>query len=324
MKIIRLFMVLFLCTIFFGSTDTGFAQQYPAKPIRVIVPFTPGGSNDLVARALQKPLGKALGGTIVVENIPGGSTRLATVELMKAAPDGYTLMHIGHVALMGYYYSGTYDSKVWEKMTIIAQDGDTAYGVLDVRADSPFKTWGDLVSYAQKNPGKLSAGGPAAGGMLNLIIIETAKSAGIDVKYVPFPGANGGTGTALLGGHIDYRVASGPDAYPNIKNGKTRGLAVSYSERLPQMPDVPTFKELGLPEYPSVAFAFWGPTNMPPNIVNQISKAVEKAVKDPDYIQFGKRMAWQPLFKDAQTLKKEIKSFEETVGPRLKAAYSKK
>jgi len=324
MKIIKVFLVLFICIFFCGLTHNAFAQKYPTKPIRVIVPFTAGGSNDLVARSLQKPLGKALGGTIVVENLPGASTRLATLELMKAAPDGYTLMHIGHVALMGYYYSGTYDSKVWEKMTLIAQNGDTAYGILDVRADSPFKTWGDLVSFAKKNPGKLAAGGPAAGGVLNLIIIETAKAAGIDVKYVPFAGANGGTGTALLGGHIDYRVASGPDAYPNIKAGRTRGLAVSYNERLPGMPDVPTFKELGLPEYPNVAFAYWGPANMPANLINQISKAVEQAVKDPDYIEFGKRMAWQPVFKDAQMLKEEMKSFEEIMGPRLKAAYPKK
>ncbi len=318
-------ILLFLVTYLFlaGYAHDGFAQNYPTKPIRVIVPFAAGGSNDIIGRSLQRPLGKELKETVVIENISAGSTKLASLEVMKAEPDGHTLLFASHGALMGYFYSGTYDFKVWEKLTIIAQTGETPYGFLEVRSDSPFKTWADLVGFAKKNPGKLTCGGPAAGGLMNLIVIETAKAAGIDVKYVPFAGA-GPSGTALLGGHVDYRVCLPPEAYPNIKAGKTRGLAISYGKRLPEMPDVPTFKELGFVVIPPLSFDFWGPPNLPESLVNQISKAVEKAVKDPGYLDFCRRILYQPVFKDAQTLKEDIKLFEENVGAILVATFPKK
>ena len=320
----KIFLGLWSFVFLLAYVSDGLAQNFPTKPIRVIVPFSAGGSNDLIARALQKPLGKELKGTIVVEDIPAGTTKLGTLEVMKAEPDGHTLLFASHGALMGYFYSGTYDSKVWEKLTIIAQSGDMPYGFFEVRADSPFKTWADLVSFAKRNPGKLTCGGPGAGGVMNLNVIETAKAAGIEVKYVPFAGG-GPSGTALLGGHVDYRVCLPPEAYPNIKAGKTRGLAISYGKRLPEMPDVPTFKELGLMDViPPISYDFWGPPNLPPNLVNQISRAVEKAVKDPEYLDFCKRMVYQPVFKDAKMLREDIKFFEEKVGPKLEAAFPKK
>jgi tripartite-type tricarboxylate transporter receptor subunit TctC len=324
MKSNRILLGLLSVALFLAYAGEGFAQNYPTKPIRVIVPFSAGGSNDLIARALQKPLGKELKGTIVVEDIPAGTTKLGTLEVMKAEPDGHTLLFASHGALMGYFYSGTYDFKVWEKLTLIAQSGDMPYGFFEVRIDSPFKTWADLVSFAKKNPGKLTCGGPGAGGVMNLNVIEAAKAAGISVKYVPFAGA-GPSGTALLGGHVDYRVCLPPEAYVNIKAGKTRGLAVSYGKRLPEMPEVPTFKELGLmEEIPPLSYDFWGPPNLPQNLVNQISKAVERAVKDPEYLDFCKRIVYQPVFKDAQMLKEDIRFFEEKVGPKLEAAFPKK
>jgi tripartite-type tricarboxylate transporter receptor subunit TctC len=324
MKKGRIFWVFFIIIFALGLPFYGFAQTYPAKPIRVIVPFSAGGSNDLIARALQKPLGKELKGTIVVENIPAGTTKLGTLEVMKAEPDGHTLLFASHGALMGYFYSGTYDFRVWEKLVIIAQSGDMPYGFFEVRADSPFKTWGELVSFAKKNPGKLTCGGPGAGGVMNLNVIEAAKAAGIEVKYVPFAGG-GPSGTALLGGHVDFRVCLPPEAYPNVKAGKTRGLAISYGQRLPEMPEVPTFKELGLMEViPPLSYDYWGPPNLPAALVTQISRAVEKAVKDPDYLEFCKRIVYQPVFKDAAMLKEDIKYFEEKVGPKLEAAFPKK
>jgi tripartite-type tricarboxylate transporter receptor subunit TctC len=301
----------------------GLAQNFPTKPIRAIVPFSAGGSNDLICRALAKPLGKELKGTVVVENIPAGSTKMGTMEVMKSEPDGHTLLFASHGAIMGYYSSGTYDFKVWEKLTIIGTSGEMPYGFLETRVESPFKNWAELVQYAQKNPGKLTCGGPGAGGVMNLIVLESSQAAGIDVKYVPFAGA-GPSGTALLGGHVDYRVCLPPEALINIRAGKTRGLAVSYGKRLPEMPDVPTLKELGiLLDIPPLSYDFWGPPNLPPSIANILARAIEKAVKDPDYIQFCQRIAYQPIFKDAQMLKVEMKFFEEKVGPKLAAFYKK-
>ena len=140
------------------------AQTYPSKPIKIIVPFAAGGANDLSARAIQQPLAKILGGTVIVENVAGASTKIATEQIVKAAPDGHTLMLAGHLALMGYYYSGVVEEKYWHKMTILGETGHFPWGMLETRADAPFKTWQELVAHAKKNPGKLNVGGPAPGG----------------------------------------------------------------------------------------------------------------------------------------------------------------
>lgn len=300
------------------------ANDFPSKPIRVIVPFAAGGANDLIARALQRPLGKALGGTVVVENRAGGSTKIGTQALLRAEPDGHTLLLLGHVALMSYYYSGIYDSKVWDEMTVLGQTGQMAWGMLEARADAPFQTWQELIAFAKKNPGKLSAGGPALGGMMNLIILESAASAGIDITYIPYAGG-APSGAALLGGHVQYRVAQPPEVYPNVKAGLTRGLAVAFPTRLPEMPDVPTLKELGINEnVPVFGFDFWGPGQMPAALAQKISKAIEEAIKDPEYIEVAKRLTYQPIFTSPEVLKVSIKNFEGNVGPRLEKAFPRK
>jgi tripartite-type tricarboxylate transporter receptor subunit TctC len=325
MRICRAFWFVFVGMVSLGVAHTGLAQNYPSKVIRVVVPFTAGGINDVIARGLQRPLGKALGGTVVVENKPGASTKIATMDLMKSAPDGYTLMLAGHLALMGYYYTGgIYDSKIWQEMTMLGQTGQMAWGMIEVRADSPFKTWADLVSYAKKNQGKLSAGGPAPGGMMNLIVLESAKNAGFDVTYVPFSGGSQSV-TALLGGHIEYRVGQAGEVYPNVRAGKTRALAVASPNRVPEMPDVPTFRELGVMfDVPMFGFDFWGPPNLPAELANQISKAIEQAVNDPEYVELAKRLVYQPVFAGPEALRESMKDFEANIGPKLEAAFPRK
>ena len=168
-----------LCTlsllVMLPNSSQAQVNDFSSKPIRVIVPFAAGGANDLIARALQRPLGKALGGTVVVENRAGGSTKSGTQTLLRAEPDGHTLLLLGHVALMSYYYSGTYDTKVWDEMTVLGQTGQMAWGMLEARTDAPFKTWQELIAFAKQNPGKLSAGGPALGGMMNLIVLPIVE-----------------------------------------------------------------------------------------------------------------------------------------------------
>lgn len=293
------------------------AQTYPSKPVRIIVPFAAGGANDLSARAIQIPLGKILGGTVIVENIAGASTKIATEQLIKAEPDGHTLMLAGHLALMGYYYSFAVEEKYWHRMTILGETGNFPWGMLETRADAPFKTWKELVEYAKKNPGKLSAGGPAPGGMMNMIVLETAKSAGIDVTYIPFKGG-GPSGQALLGGHVEYRVAQPSEVYPNVKAGKTRALAVAGPKRMEEMPDVPTLRELGIAfDVPPFGFDFWGPANMPPALADRISKAIEQAVKDPAFIEASKVLVYKPEFTGPDKLKESIRNFEQNIGPKM-------
>jgi len=297
------------------------AQGFPSKPVRIIVPFAAGGANDLNARSLQGPLGKALGGTVVVENMPGGSTKIALDHLMRSAPDGHTLILVGAGPLMGYHYSGTYETKVWEQLTLLGRTGSMPWVVIEARADAPYKTWAELVEYAKKNPAKLSAGGPAVGGIMELTAVETAKNAGIDVVYVPFAGG-GPSGLALLGGHVAYRVAQASEVYPNVRIGKTRALGVGSPVRMPELPDVPTLKELGiLFDIPPFGFDLWGPAGMPPAIAQQISAALEKAVKDPGYVEISRKFVYDPVFTSPAALKDSIRYFDTEIGPRLVAAF---
>ena len=297
------------------------AQNYPSKPIRMVVPFAAGGSNDVVARSLQIPLARELNGTIIVENKPGASTKIGVMDLMNSAPDGYTLMLASLDSTMAYYYSGAFDSKVWEQMTPLGRSGQMAWAMLEVSATSPFKSWADLVAYGKKNPGKLSVGGPAAGGMMNLVALETAKSAGMEVNYIPFKGG-GPSGIALLGGHIHYRVAQPTEVFPNVQGGKTRGIAVGFPTRLPEMPDVPTFKELGIEfEVPVFGFDLWGPPNLPPELANRLSSALQRAMKDPAYVEATRRFLYQPVFMGPDGIRAKAKDIERTVGPKLLEAF---
>lgn len=311
-------------SLLFSVVGGAQAQDSSGKPIRMIVPFAAGGANDLIARALQRPLGELLGGPVVVLNIPGGSTKIATAELMRAAPDGHTLMLAGNVALMGYYYSGFYDSKVWNQMTILGQTGKMPWGMLETRADSPFKSWKDVVAYGKQNPGKLSVGGPALGGMMNLIVLETAKSSGIEVNYIPYKGG-GPSGMAVLSGEVAYRVAQPPEVYPNVAAGKTRALGVAFDSRIPEMPDVPTFKELGIMyDIPGFGFDVWGPPQMPPALANKITEAIKVAIKDQSFIDVAKRLVYQPVFTGPEELKVSMRQFEDNIGPKLETAFPRK
>ena len=297
------------------------AQAFPSKPIKLIVPFAAGGANDLNGRSLQVPLGKALGGNVIVENMPGASTKIAVDYLLKSAPDGHTLLLAGHGALMSYYYSGIFDHKFWENLVILGQTGRMPWVAIEAKADAPYANWAELVAFAKKNPGRLSAGGPAPGGMMNLTVLETARNSGIDVTYVPFKGG-GPSGAALLGGHVAYRVAQASEVYPNVRAGKTRMLAVGYPQRMPELPEVPTFTELGIMfEVPVFGFDVWAPAGLPQPVTARITRAIEESVKDPDYIKASRALVYDPVFTGPEKLRESIRYMDREVGPKMQAAF---
>ncbi len=319
-KIVMLVLsLLFVC----GLTTAGFSQDFPKKPIRMIIAYSAGGGTDVLARSFQPPLEAALGGKVVIENIPAGTTKVGTMEAMKAKPDGYTLILMPDPGWVAYYYSGTYDIKVWEQMTPIANLTTEPYGFVEVRAESPFKTWADLVKGAKEKPGQLTCGGPGAGGMMELIMMTITKSAGIETRYVPFAGA-GPSRVAMLGGHVDFRVCQPTEAITMIRAGKTRGLAVSTDKRMEAIPDVPTFKELGIGPTITLTRSIWGPLNLPPEIVDYISKAVERAAKDPKFVKtIQDDLLYTVEYRPAQRLIEETKKFDQTWGEMLRASYKK-
>jgi tripartite-type tricarboxylate transporter receptor subunit TctC len=306
-----------------GLCSEGFSQSFPTKPIKYIVPFAAGGNTDIMARLISKPLEKEIGGKIFVENIPGGSTKVGTAECEKARPDGYTIMQATELTWLGVYFSKSANYKFWEKLTPLANMATESYGFYEVRAESPFKTWADLVKYGKENPGKLTCG-ISSRGVYDLMIDDVERSYGIQVKHVPFTGAGPG-GVALLGGHIDFRFCVASEAITMLRAGKTRGLAIQTEKRLPLIPEVPTFKEMGHDVMNVTATrSIWGPPNMPKNLVDLYARAIEKSTKDPEFLKTVEETFVSKVeFRPGPKMMEVVKGFEKQLGAKLAEFYSK-
>jgi len=312
-KVTTLLLSLFLVL---GLISAGFAENFPTRPIRVVNPYAPGGATDILARAFQRPFEAALGVKVIIDNKPGGSTKIGVMEAMNAKSNGYTILLTSDVSWVSFYYSQIFDLKLWEVLTPIGNLTTEPWNLVEVRKESPFKTWADLVKAAKENPGKLTCGGSAAGGMPLFFTNQIGKGAGIQIKHVPFSGA-GPAQIALLGGHIDFRTCTAPEAMPMIRSGKTRALAVTYDKRIKALlPGVPTFDELGMKLPAVVTRAIWGPPKLPQNITDIIAKAIEKGTQDPEFIKLVEESLFFTVeFRPGQRMREAIMNFDKDWGP---------
>jgi tripartite-type tricarboxylate transporter receptor subunit TctC len=313
-----------LILLVFWFSGGAFGQKFPTKPIRFIVPFAAGGNTDIIARLIAKPLEKELGEKLFVENIPGGNTKVGAVQCQKALPDGYTIMQATPLTWIALYYSNAIDYKIWEKMTALGVDALEAYGFYEVRAESPFKTWADLVKFAKENPGKLTVG-ISSRGTYDIMLEDVARSFGIKFKHVPFTGAGPG-GVALLGGHIDFRFCVASEAITMLRAGKTRGLAIQAEKRLAGIPEVPTFKEMGHDVMTATAIrAICGPPNMPKNLIDIYARAIEKSVRDPEYVKMVEdTFVSSAVFWSGAKLNEALKDHERRLGSKLTEFFREK
>ena len=321
MRMMRITIFIFGLLSLFPWNTVGIAADYPQRPIRMIIPWSAGGGSDVLCRAFQPGFERELGQRILIENIPAGSTKVGTMDLIKAKPDGYTLL-FSNEAWIPRYYAKVYDTKVWEQMTPVGAITSEPVAFLEVRAESPYKTWADIVKAAKENPGKLSCGNPGVGSPLDVVFKEITEKAGINVRYVPFAGA-GPTKIALLGGHVDMRLCQPPEAIAMIRAGKTRGLAVSSEERMKALPDVPTFKELGLisGDLYMLIRGVWGPPKLPANLINTITKKIEKATRDPAFIKVAQdEFIYTVNYQSPEQVRTFLTRFDKEFGPRLAEA----
>jgi tripartite-type tricarboxylate transporter receptor subunit TctC len=303
--------------LFFAWGAIGMAADYPQRPIRLIIPWSTGGASDVLCRAFQPALERELGQKLLIENIPAGSTKVGTMELIKAKPDGYTLL-FSNECWIGRYYLGVYDSKVWERMAPIGSIVSEPLAIVEVRSESPYKTMDDLIKAAKTNPGKLSCGNPGVGSPIDLIFNGITEKTGVKVQYVPFAGG-GKSKLALLGGHIDFRIGQVAETIDVIRAGKVRALAVSSSQRLKFMPDVPTLKELGLVQgdlYEQIR-GFWGPEKLPANIVQILAPIIEKAAKDPAFMKLAEQFTYTVDYRSPEKVKEYMANYEKEFGPKL-------
>lgn len=261
-----------------ASAQSGF----PSRPIRMIVPFAPGGTTEVLARIIAQKMGENLGQQLVVDNRPGASGSLGTALAVKAAPDGYTLLltSLSPIVINVNMYAGKppYDSE--KDLTPISSIIKVP-SVIAVLPGSPLRTVKDLVAYAKANPRKLSYGSSGAGGVNHLITELFRVAAGIELLHVPYKGA-GPAVVALLGKEVDTVVSSPVAIMPQVRAGQIRAIALSSAKRSPALPEVPTIAEAGVPGFEATAwYGMLGPGGMARPIVEQVRAALIKAMNTP-------------------------------------------
>lgn len=265
--------------------------QYPNKPIRLVLQFPAGGIADAVARIVAQPLAQALGQPVIVENRPGADGAIAGETVMKAAPDGYTLLLATNSTLSAVptlRKNPPYDPVT--DFAPISMVGRFSFFVF-THPDLPAKTLAELVNYARANPGKLNYG---TGNTTSILATAQFKSlAGIDMMQVPYKGDAPAT-TDLLGGRVDLVIASTVPGLALAKEGKIRALATLLARRSSHLPDVPTMAEAGFPEYSVTSWAaIFGPAKLPRPVVERLTREINAILRRPEIKEQLDRQAFE-------------------------------
>ena len=254
------------------------AAAWPSRTVRIVVPFGPGGSADLVARILGQRLTESLGQSVIVENRPGAGAMLGNELVAKSPPDGYTLTigTLGPFAVnQSLFRKVPYDSQ--RDFAPVTLTGASSH-VLVVHPSMPVKSMMELIALAKQRPGQLSFASSGIGNATHLTGELFKSMAGVDVVHVPYKG--GGAAVAdLIGGHVGFSFASMPSALPHVRGGKLRALAVAPAQRVPSAPELPTVAESGLPGFSSEDWqGVLAPAKTPQDIVMRLNGEIHKVL----------------------------------------------
>jgi tripartite-type tricarboxylate transporter receptor subunit TctC len=264
------------------AAGTAAAQDYPSKPIRMVVGFPPGGGTDVVARIITPRLSELLGQSVVIENRPGATGTMAAGQVAKSTPDGYTIM-MGHVSVNAIapslFKNLSYDVlKDFEPVAIAA----AVPHFVVVHPSVPVKSLRELIDYLKARPGKLTYPSAGNGSMPHLAGEVFKAQAGVDLLHVPYKGS-GQSMADLLGGQHVVAFDTMPASAPHVRSGKLRPLAVSSAQRLPAFPDVPTAREAGMPDYVITTwYGVFAPAGTPKAIVGRLHAGIIKAMQTPE------------------------------------------
>jgi tripartite-type tricarboxylate transporter receptor subunit TctC len=277
MRLIRAALAAALCI-----AATAQAQGYPTRPVRLIVPFAPGGSSEIVARSVAQKLSENLGQQFIVENKPGGAGNIAMQEVARAEPDGYTLIlgHIGTLAVNPFMFKSLpYDAnRDFVPVSLIAK----VPSIFVVNASLPVHDLKELAAYAREKPGQVYYGSAGNGSAGHLAFEYLKLVTKIDVVHVPYKGT-GPQITDLIGGQTQASSAGTPPLLPHIRTGKLRAIAVGTPSRLAVLPDVATVAEQGYAGFEtSQWYGVIAPAKTPRAIVDKLSEEIAKAVKSPE------------------------------------------
>ena len=262
------------------TASTAMAQAWPAKPVRVVVAFTAGGSTDIRTRAVNQQLSEKLRQSFIVDNKPGAGGNLGTEMVVRSAPDGYTLMvnSVGPIAVNPTLYSRLPYDPLTELIPIV-QIADVP-NVLVVPSSLPVKTFDEFIAYAKANPGKLNYASTGTGTSSHLSGFILGKRAEIQATHVPYKGAD--ALRDLLAGRVQFMFATIPSVMAHINSGGLRAIAVTSLKRSRSLPDVPSVSDKGFPGFEAGSwFGYFAPKGTPPEVVATLNKAVNEIIAVP-------------------------------------------
>ncbi|MGO4414848.1 Bug family tripartite tricarboxylate transporter substrate binding protein [Cupriavidus sp. KB_39] len=258
------------------------AQEWqPTKPIRMVIPSTPGGGTDFIGRTLSARLSEVPGWRVVPENRPGAAGTLGLAEAARAQPDGYELVigQTANVALAPWLMKLTFDPV--KDLTPIAFAVEAPM-VLLVNASSPYKTWAELATAAKASGKPVSFATSGTGSVAHVAGVMLQNTAGIKLQHVPYKGSSPAIAD-LMGGHVDLAGTSVASAISLVQSGKVRALAVTSQKRSQVLPNVPALAELGYPNFHQVEwYGVFAPPNLPPAIAERLNKEINRVLQDPD------------------------------------------
>lgn len=251
-------------------------ERYPAKPIRMIVPFAPGGGTDIMARLVAQKTAEQIGQTVIVDNRAGGGGSVGAEMAARATPDGYTIIMVsGSYGTNAAVYKLPYDPV--NDIQPIVMIGESGF-VITVLPARSYRSMGDLVAYAKSNPGKLNYASTGTGGITHLASELLNLLAGIRTTHIPYKG----TGPALndlLGGQVDFLVTAMPAAIPHLRSGRLRGIGVTTAQRATALPDIPPIGDTVKGYDVVLWYGLWGPKGMPRDIVDRWNREVARALQ---------------------------------------------
>ena len=312
-KAVRVFLLLAVWAAPFAAS----AQSYPARSVRVVVPFPPGGTNDILARIMGERLGKAMGQSFVVENRAGAGGTIGADAVAKAPPDGYTLFLSSSAPLavgLALFPKVPYDAA--RDFAPVAMIADATVAFVAYPGFKP-QTVQEVIAHGKANPGTLRGAIPTIGSMHHLLMELFRVRADLKLNMIPYKG----TGPAivdLMAGHVDIDFENMPAVIPHIRSGRLRALAVASDKRSALLPEVPTMKELGFPDLvASPWFALVAPAGTPRDIVARLNEEVNRILRNPETVDIFAKQGADPIVSSVDAtgalLRSEIEKWAKVV-----------
>lgn len=316
-RVRRAGMVFAAAFTLFGIAVSAYAQQYPTKPIRFVVPWPPGGAADIMARLIGEGLSKEFGQPVVVDNRPGAGGLIATEQVAKMEPDGYTLLlgSTGPNAIAASLYKNLRYDPV-KDLTAVTEITELPL-LLVVNKDFPANNVKELIAYAKANPGKVNFASVGAGTAQHLASEIFKATAGIDIVHVPYKGSAPAF-TDLASGNVQMLFDNIPASRAMLQTGKVRAIAVSTANRSSVMPEIPTVAESGLPGFHVSAWQnIMMPPGSPPEAVNRVNHEIAKLLNSPEMkkriTDMGANVAGNTPAQETQRIKDEVEKWGRAV-----------